>query len=673
MATARRMNRAAVAALAMAALGAAAPEVARAATLTVDDDRADCPSAGYVSVQSAVDAAQGGDTVVICAGTYVEGPGGPGAAATQPGTNGVSITKSITVRGAGADRVTIRPNPVDGASLVGAAQDVRDAAGSVLSVHRVGDRVITDVSGLTVEGNGVLVDSGIKFFNAEGSVRNVRVRDLVRPTAPLDLGQTSVGYGMVVATNLAADVFQVAVASSDFSDYNEGGLLVDSVDPAAPGGSAPEGAKLVATVSGSVFTGAGPQAAVTQEGIRVAGNARGTYSTSLLTGHDYTPDPEQGAAVRLAGADLSLVSGSIATPALTQLQVTNNLIEGNGYGLLSSELGSTAPRPVAVTATANWWGSGSGPSIAVRTVDRGGPVSGTAPGPAPNTTTSVNYSGFRTARQAPPVAPGATTDAAPTGSIDAPGNGDTVRPGVPITMRASAFDDIGVKRVEFFAPDGTSLGSDDTAPYVASTRFTPSAAQDGSDLVLRAIVTDSANTATPLVVTVKVHRTPAPVREGSPGGGPRTGSGATDGTPVAVEAAPEPGVTAPPAAPASRGTASPMPVSSRTNPVTPVLRRPTGLTLRVARDTRRRVAVSGRLSVAGRCERGGRVQVTFSLAGKRVLRRTTALSATCRYSLRVTAPVRTRGRKVRVSARFMGTPTIAPRSARSLGVGVSKR
>src|SRR3954471_17472029 len=75
---------------------------AYAATLTVDDDKADCPAAAYTSVQAAVDAANDGDTVVICKGDYAEGTG-------APGTNAVTITDSITLKGAGADLVTITP------------------------------------------------------------------------------------------------------------------------------------------------------------------------------------------------------------------------------------------------------------------------------------------------------------------------------------------------------------------------------------------------------------------------------------------------------------------------------------------------------------------------------------------------------------------------------------
>jgi hypothetical protein len=45
---------------------------ARAATLLVDQDRAQCPRAQFASIQAAVDNARPGDTVKICAGTYAE-------------------------------------------------------------------------------------------------------------------------------------------------------------------------------------------------------------------------------------------------------------------------------------------------------------------------------------------------------------------------------------------------------------------------------------------------------------------------------------------------------------------------------------------------------------------------------------------------------------------------
>src|SRR5262245_46895318 len=77
-----------------AGLPLAAPAVARAATLTVDTDRAQCPRAQFASIQAAVDNARPGDTVKVCAGTYAEQ---------------VTVDKPLTLKGDGA---TV--DPLDG-------------------------------------------------------------------------------------------------------------------------------------------------------------------------------------------------------------------------------------------------------------------------------------------------------------------------------------------------------------------------------------------------------------------------------------------------------------------------------------------------------------------------------------------------------------------------------
>jgi pectin methylesterase-like acyl-CoA thioesterase len=45
---------------------------ATAATLTVDDDHAQCPSATFTSIQAAVTAANPNDKINVCPGTYHE-------------------------------------------------------------------------------------------------------------------------------------------------------------------------------------------------------------------------------------------------------------------------------------------------------------------------------------------------------------------------------------------------------------------------------------------------------------------------------------------------------------------------------------------------------------------------------------------------------------------------
>ncbi len=76
-----------------------------AATLSVDDDRQECTAAAFTSVQDAIDAAAPGDTVAICPGTYSEGTG-------NANTNAITVNKTLTLKGAGADLVTISPRRI---------------------------------------------------------------------------------------------------------------------------------------------------------------------------------------------------------------------------------------------------------------------------------------------------------------------------------------------------------------------------------------------------------------------------------------------------------------------------------------------------------------------------------------------------------------------------------
>src|SRR5215207_1810097 len=136
---------------------------APAATLSVDDDRHDCTAAGFTSIQEAIDAAAPGDIIAICPGRYVEGNG-------AANSNALTVAKSLTLKGAGADLVTISPRRYDGNDGVIAEdpQNIRYPSGNIVTA--IGTPAVPiklDISGVTIDGNGVAAKAGVVFLDAE--------------------------------------------------------------------------------------------------------------------------------------------------------------------------------------------------------------------------------------------------------------------------------------------------------------------------------------------------------------------------------------------------------------------------------------------------------------------------------------------------------------------------
>ena len=131
----RRVRNACLPAMVCALLAAPA---APAATLSVDDDRKDCTAATFTSVQDAIDAAAPGDTIAICPGTYREGN-------AQPNTSAIKIDKTLTIKGAGADLVTITPLKYDGNDTVIADDSDENTPGSQQNIRYSNGNILTAV------------------------------------------------------------------------------------------------------------------------------------------------------------------------------------------------------------------------------------------------------------------------------------------------------------------------------------------------------------------------------------------------------------------------------------------------------------------------------------------------------------------------------------------------
>jgi hypothetical protein len=469
------------------------PATAAASTWTVDDDHVQCPNAGFSTIQGAVNQAAPWDTVVICAGDYGEVINTPNAtnSPAQAGSKAaVLITKPLTIRGAGADKVTIHPAASAAPSLAGTAPFLRDGGGAVVQVNRQsgGSSDVTenfvDISGVTITSPDIYAEAGIAFFNTSGRISNSVIGPLKRAVDGPDLVAHPHGYGVLMTDSIqgaseAAVRRELSVVNSLVTGYQSGGILFDAAR-GADGNAANivrSGIREYGWVMGTRVAGSGPDALIAQTGIRWHAGARGSVTSSEITGNSFTPSPSSSFGVLLTDAE---TGPDPTNPVVRGFSASANAITGNGVGLYNANITNTAVRLGApASAPGNWWGCAAGP---------GSPGCDPVSGPDSASAASVELGTPLATAPAPLSVPAATADAPPTGSFADPGEGDDVAVGQTVTPTVLAHDDFGVKSVAVTV-DGSPLATDGVAPYEFS--WTPTYADLGATHTLAATITDS--------------------------------------------------------------------------------------------------------------------------------------------------------------------------------------
>jgi hypothetical protein len=433
-----------------AVIAALAPSTALASTWTVDDDKADCPNAAFTSVQSAVNQAAPWDTVVICPGLYLEQstPTSGNNSPSQTGSrNGLTITKPLTIRGAGASKVTIRPAAALAPSLAGTAPYLRDGGGNVVTVSRQSlgatddNENFLDLSGVTIESPDIAAEAGVAFFNTSGRIAN-SVIGTIKPTV-------AHGYGLVMTNSLqGAEAGARRQVTIEKSLVTTGGVLFDDARGI-------DGAATTTARSGMVAYG-------NLLGSRIQGpvtytyGQRGTISGSELTGALTLTDAE-------TGPDPS-------NPAVRAFSVAG-----------SSLVSLSNSGPGTALAAGNWWGCATAGCAA--------------------TTGPVDLGTSATSAPAALSVPAATVDATPTGAIVDPFGPTVVPYGETIYPVVVAADDFGVKSVKLTA-NGAPVATVGHTPYEFT--YTPAYDQIGDIVTLAATITDSSGQASVVSTEVKV-------------------------------------------------------------------------------------------------------------------------------------------------------------------------
>lgn len=173
------------------AFGFTVPQ-ARAATLRVDDDLAQCPVAAYTAIQDAVDAASPGDTILVCPGSYHESvqvdrrvtlrartphPDVPRctAAATPPNPSRQSIVQS-PIPGPFFPAISLQANgaALEGFVIQGSTGNPGVYASPSFSGYRLERNLIQDNSiGISLQSSGAtltrVVSNCIRSNNEPGS------------------------------------------------------------------------------------------------------------------------------------------------------------------------------------------------------------------------------------------------------------------------------------------------------------------------------------------------------------------------------------------------------------------------------------------------------------------------------------------------------------------------
>ncbi|WP_300404645.1 Ig-like domain-containing protein [uncultured Nocardioides sp.] len=463
---------------------------------TVDDDSVQCPDAQFDSVQDAVDFASPWDTIVVCDGTYEEsstpvfGAGNPVATGAR---NGLTITKPLKIKGAGADRVTIMPDQgIE--SLAGLEPYLRDGGGNVVTVSRQSlgstdtNEMFVDLSGVTVTSGSTYAEAGIAFFGAAGRVSESVVGPMAVAADDDELALQPHGWGIVKTGVILGDgpgtvESEVTVADSLVTGYQSGGILFDGAR--GPDGDADNtvrtGIRQHGYVVDTVVTGK-PNRRYAQTGIAYTSGVDGFVENSRVTGNYYKPAPSQSFGILLTdagteGGDLS-VDGSILT--------------GNGFAVYNANADNTGVREGApITVSSSFLGQGS--------PVEGGPADPSAGTEAVSGRDSENDPTVIVSRRAStpptgvPVREGRIADEAPYAELIDPVDGSEVAVGETVLPLVRGLDDVGVRSVTLVV-DGQGVGDATSAPYAFA--WAPGPELAGKEVTLTAIVTDSAGQAT---------------------------------------------------------------------------------------------------------------------------------------------------------------------------------
>ncbi len=245
-------------------------------TLLVDDDKVQCPTATFTTIQAAVNAAPNGATIRVCAGLYKEQ---------------VTITKPLAINGDNGAIVMPTGVVTNSTSLA--------SGNPIAAVILVSNSSDTDLSGLTVDGanNGITGCGpnliGIYYRNASGNVQNNTVRNMKLSSA---LNGCQSGLGIFVQSGLGTS--KVTVDTNSVHDFQKNGITGNEVGTDV-------------TIKNNVVTGLGPTTGAAQNGIQIAFGATGTVDGNVSANHVWSPCADANTCTVAFATDILILSDRV--------------------------------------------------------------------------------------------------------------------------------------------------------------------------------------------------------------------------------------------------------------------------------------------------------------------------------------------------------------------------
>jgi hypothetical protein len=275
----------------------------------------------YTTIQSAVNAAQAGDQVQVCPGTWQEE---------------VVIATSITLTNVPSMAIPTIAFPAGGAVANGTSLSGHSDASQILVLTSSGANKV-NIKNLIVDGSGNNVMScggpnpiGIHYQNAGGSITSTTVENQLLPSG---YQGCQLGLGIYVE-NQTTGTPALIITDNTVTNFDKNGITTEY--KAATG-----------TISNNTVTGLGPTTVIAQNGIQVSYGASGTVKGNTVSNLIYSPTPESSgillydtwsgnylAAPRVLGntvtdADNGIISDASGGASGALLAISKNTVSGS--------------------------------------------------------------------------------------------------------------------------------------------------------------------------------------------------------------------------------------------------------------------------------------------------------------------------------------------------------